>query len=224
MQEERSFCDMLFDDKVPVWINAKIKLAIMPKANIKHIKKVEPTACGVRGMTVEVESTDEEYIINRMRGMPVQTSDEEADLESASFLFVQDLPIEKIIEIWDLTGEVRFATGKALAHSYEVARNYLAEVEERMKYSVNFSGVPQEDIEKIRSFVEGIRYIYDTMNGDIAFDLALAEILQSAIFSNLFDNKKDDNQGLLVTRESSLNHDTMMQPTHQHAAFGFNRE
>ena len=201
---QRTYCDKMFEDTIDAYINSKIKLAIYDTHNVVVEQKVKPNqlAFMMDGIQLTVEDPNHDYIINRIYGMPMDTGDAEEDMLSAGHLYVQPIPIEKAVEVWALTGEIRFATVNDLLTAHEVVDGYHSEVAHRARFSPNFNGIPKEDIEKMDSFLDGTRYLYDLFRGNGVLHSGLAALIQGHTMSVLFDNTEGDNHGLLIRQGS----------------------
>lgn len=202
----KTFVERLFDEEYPVYINSRIRLAITEQVEVPVIEG-QFDAMTTAGDVVTVQNASEEYILRRMLGGAPETGDIESDREAAGFVSAHTLKVHEIVEVWDLTGELRFVNMRDVLHVYKVANGYLAELKQRKRFSPNWNQVPEDDIRKLEEISDGLeRYAYMIEN-DGELSAPLAALFGGSIISSLYVPAEDQPPGFLITTNNNVEDD-----------------
>lgn len=143
------FKDRLFDEYVRVVVSPLEKISIMEKPEIVDEVMPNPELLLQSGIDVTTTRSNEDYIVERLMGAPMQTGDTEDDNFSSKLRAPNDLPIHEIVEIFYISGGIRFSEPQGVVTVMDVCEGYLVEYEEDRKYDMNLPPVPEEDLEKL---------------------------------------------------------------------------
>lgn len=150
----RQMHNEIFDVReISIMANPVIMMTVRGQVEVKHNDKTQYGTPDWQGIVHTVENSSCDHIINICSGMPAQTGDEEYDEANSKRLAQYPLSIDEIVEVYDLTEEIRFCDPQEMVDTYHKLYNYKVALVENTKFNVHAKDTPEEDITKMNELL-----------------------------------------------------------------------
>lgn len=108
----------------------------------------------INGGVYTWDNPNEAYIMAMLGGEAGLSGDEELDALTLSSVDEYPLPISQIVEVLANTGHLELSSPEDIVTIYNLTEAYLDEVNNRMRWELNYKGIPQEDSDKLRELAK----------------------------------------------------------------------